>query len=125
MTLTQLLVTLVALLPMVLGAGAAALAGYIRTDGWNRYINEAIAATFILLAAIATVLCSGRLTGNWNADLATFQATLSPTVSGVACRPLMLWLQSNTRTPATPPPPSKPPLPAGWSTLPGGNDTSG
>lgn len=102
------LVYLAGILPFVLGFLATYLAGLIRQDGWNRYVNEGLVGVFILIAAVGSALLNGKLTGNWSTDLEVLSATATA-LTGTTLRPLAVYLQSNVLTfakPATPPQPA-------------------
>lgn len=91
----QYLPVIASLLPGIFGTLAASLAGFLRQDKWNRFVNEGIVALFIIVAAVLNTVIAGKITGNWSTDVNAVQASLTVLLAQ-SLRPLTLYLQSNT-----------------------------
>jgi hypothetical protein len=75
---------------------------------WSSTINGAIAGCSILVAAVASALLQGKLTGNFYSDLAYVLAA-STALQAEAFAPLSQYLRGNFPIPPADPTPHEPP----------------
>ena len=91
--LSSILALLLGVLPALAGYVAAYVAGYLRSDGFNRYVNAIIAGVVILAFAGLSIIVADAVAGNWSFSLQAIQASVVMLAFG-QMRPLMLDIQS-------------------------------
>lgn len=84
------LTVLTAMLPLAFAWLATTLAGLLSQDKWPGYVNDIIATVFVILASIADVYLTGKLTG----DIALIVGTVTATATlllATSFVPLQKW----------------------------------
>lgn len=91
--LSSLLALVFGVMPALAGCIAAYVAGYLRSDGFNRYINAVIAGMVILAFAGLSMVVADAVSGNWSFSLQAIQASVVMLAFG-QMKPLMVDVQA-------------------------------